>query len=79
MTTGNYLSDHREHRHEPVDEAKKQPNRSFIDKELAIKVIMDWWTAAVYTFRKKLGFEQYNVILTKKQAVLTKTKGPFEG
>ena len=41
MTTGNYLSDHREHRHEPVDEAKKQPNRSFIDKELAIKVIMD--------------------------------------
>ena len=51
MTTGKYLSDHREHRYEPVDEAKKQPNRSFIDKELAIKVIMDWWTAAVYTFR----------------------------
>ena len=26
---------------ENIDESKKQPNRIFIDKELAIKVIMD--------------------------------------
>ena len=51
---------------------KKQSNRIVIDKKLAIKVIMDCVTTAVHEFRSKLGFKQYDVILTKDQLVLTK-------
>ena len=41
VTTVKYLSDHRKYRYELVGEPKKQPNRSFIRKELATKVIID--------------------------------------
>ena len=46
---------------------KKQYNRVFIRKELAAKVIMDCRTTAVHKFTTRLGFKQYDVILTKKQ------------
>ena len=48
-----------------IDEPKKQFNRVFID-ELVIKLIMDCRTKSAHTFRTRLGFKQYNVILTKK-------------
>ena len=48
-----------------IDEPKKQFNRIFID-ELVIKLIMDCRTKSAHTFRTRLGFKQYNVILTKK-------------
>ena len=48
MTTIKYLSGRRKHRHELVDEQKKQPNRIFISKELATKVIMDCRTEAAH-------------------------------
>ena len=74
-----YLSDHMKHRYELVDEPKKQPNRIFIDKELATKVIMDCRTTAACKFRTRLGFKQCGVILTKKQSVLIKIKRSFDG
>ena len=40
---------------------------------------MNCRTAAAYKFRTRLGFKQYDVILTKKQSVLTKLKSSFEG
>ena len=46
--------------------------------ELAIKVIMDWRTVAAHNFRTRLGFKQYDVILTKEQLVLIKMTS-FEG
>ena len=51
---------------------KKQPNRTFIRKELAIKVTMDCRKTAAHKFRTRLGFKQYGVILTKKQLLLMK-------
>ena len=33
---------------------------------------MDCRTTSVHKFRKRLGFKQYDVILTKEQSVLTK-------
>ena len=35
-------------------------------KKLGIRVIMDRRTTAAHKFRTKLGFKQYDVILTKK-------------
>ena len=37
-----------------------------------MKVIMDCRTTSAHKFRTRLGFKQYDVILTKEQSVLTK-------
>ena len=50
---------------------KKQVNRIFIDKKIAIKVIMDYRTTSAHNFRTRLEFKQYDVFLTKEQSVLT--------
>ena len=76
--TEKYHFDHRKHRYELVDEPKKQCNRIFMDEKLAIKVIMDCRTTSSHKFRTRLGFKQYNVILTK-ESVLTKIMRSFEG
>ena len=39
---------------------------------------MDCRTTTVYKFRARLRFKQYDVILTKKQSMLKKTKSSFE-
>ena len=44
---------------------KRQSHRNLIDKKLAAKVIIDCRTRAAQKFRKRLGFKQYHVILTK--------------
>ena len=74
MTTIKYISNHRKHRFKLVDEQKKQPNRIFINKESIIKVIIDCKTNAVHKFRTRLGFKQYDVILTIEQSVLLNKK-----
>ena len=74
MTTAKYISNHRKHRFELVDEQKKQPNRIFINKESIIKVSIDCRTMAVHTFRTRLGFKQYDVTLTIEQSVLLSKK-----
>ena len=71
ITTGKYLSDPRKHRYELVMN-QKQPNRIFIGKELAINVIIDYRTTASHKFKKRLGFKQHDVILTKEQSKLAK-------
>ena len=68
-----YVPDHRKHRYELAEESKKWANR-----KLAIKVIMDCRTTSPNKFRKKVGFKQYDIILTKKQSVLTKIMSSFE-
>ena len=49
--------DHRKHRHELVDEPKKQSNRIFIDEKLATKVIMDCRTTSVRKFKTRKGLK----------------------
>ena len=52
--------------------SKLQVNRIFINEKLAIKVIIDCRTTSAHEFRTRLGFEQYDVISTKEQSVLSK-------
>ena len=61
-----YNSDHRKRSYEIVNEPKKQCNRTFIEEELAVKVIMDCRTTSAHKFRLRLGFKQYDVILNKR-------------
>ena len=56
----------------------QRSNRTFIDKELAVKLIMDCRTMAAPKFKTRLRFKQYDVILTKEQSVLTKIKSSSE-
>ena len=77
--TTKYNSNHTKHKYELVEQPKKQVNRIFIDKRLATKVIMDCRTMLAHRFRTRLGFKQYDVILTKQQSVLTKIVNSFEG
>ena len=44
---------------------KKECNRIFINKKIAIKVFMDCRTTSTHKFRTRLEFKQYDVILTK--------------
>ena len=74
-----FHSDPREHDYQLTGEPKKQLNRIFIDKKLAVKVIMDCRTLSAHKITTKLGFEQYDVILTKYESVLRKIKSSFEG
>ena len=39
---------------------------------------MDCRTTSAYKLRSRLGFKQYDVILTKEQSVLTKIMSSFE-
>ena len=64
-------SDLKKHIYELVTESKKQFNRMFIDKKIAIKIIMNCRTTSAHTFRARLVFKQYVVILTKEQSALT--------
>ena len=40
---------------------------------------MDCRTTMAHKFRTRLGFKQYNVILTKEQSLLTKIMSSFKG
>ena len=53
------------------------PNNFYIRK-LVIKVIMDCRTPLAHKIRARLGFKQYDVILTKDQSVATKIMSIFE-
>ena len=63
-----YHSGHRNHGYKRVTETKKQCNRTFIDKNLAIKVIMDCRTTSTHKFRTRSG----------SGSVLTRIMSSFE-
>ena len=75
-----YHSDHRKYRHELVDEPKKKLiQKKFNRQMLAIKVIMGCRKTSAHKYRTKLGFKHNDVILTKKQSMLTEITSSFEG
>ena len=49
--TTKYHAGHRKYRYGLLDEPQKQPHRTFIYKELAAKVIIDYRTTAAHRFR----------------------------
>ena len=53
---------------------KKKSNTIFIDGKVIIKVIMNCRTTSAQKLTKKLGFKQYDVILTKKTINAKKNK-----
>ena len=67
VTIVKYLSYHKKHRYELIDELKKQPNRIAIHKKLVTKIIMICRTTAAHMLRTRVGFIQYDVILNMKQ------------
>ena len=73
-----YHSDQIKHRNERVEEPKKYINRTFINEKLVVKIIMDCRTTSAPKFGTRLGFKQYDVILTKEQSELTKIMSSFE-
>ena len=73
-----YHSDRKKHRYAPVDEWKKQVSRIFPDQKCAIKVIMDCRTTSAHKFRTRLRLNQYDVILTKEQSVVTEIMSSFD-
>ena len=49
-----------------------QPCRRFLRKDFGIIIIMDSRTTRAVDFKMRLGFKQYNPIMTQEQSVLTK-------
>ena len=43
-----------------------------MDGKLSVKTIINCRTISAHPFRTKLGFKQYDIILTKEQSVLMK-------
>ena len=79
IITRNYFSNYRKHRYELMDEEKSHPTTIVLRIELAIKVIIYYRKTTLHEFRTKLGFRQYDAILTTDQSVLTKIMTSFEG
>ena len=64
--------DRRKKRQELQDCGKSQPTRIFIQEDLGIQVIMNCRTVQTVKFRKELGLNQHDPIMTQEQSVLTK-------
>ena len=62
-----YHLKYRQDRNELVTEPKKECDRCFIDKKLALRVIVDCRKSLTHKFRTRLGFQKYDVLLTKEQ------------
>ena len=74
VSTVKYLSGHRKHRYELADEPKKELNRFFIDKEVAIKVVLDCRTAAAH----KIRIQTKLCNLKQRKSINNKNKRSFE-
>ena len=44
-----------------------------------MKVIIECKTTEIFLFRTKLGFDEHDIMITKKKSVLTKITNAFEG
>ena len=51
--------------------------RIYIDKGLALSIIIDYKTPKSIWFTTNLGFNQLDLVMTKKQSVLTKIMKVF--
>ena len=66
-------------RYELVDKTIKQPNRRFLQSDLALKIIMNSRTDKSCSLKKNLGFKLHDVINTKEQTIANSIKDAFEG
>ena len=61
---------YKKHKHELVNNPKKQPNRIFLRSDLALKIIMNCRADESCNLKRNLGFRLHDVIITKEQTVL---------
>ena len=78
MITGKYSKDRRKERQKLQNCGKHPPCRIFVREDLGIQVIMDCRTIAAADFRTRLGFKQYDPIMTQEQSILTKLDTYFK-
>ena len=74
--TNQYPPEFKKQRQE-LQDCSKQPCRKFIKEDFAIQMIMDGRTTPGVNFKTKLGFNQYDPIMTQEQSVLSKIKTIF--
>ena len=77
--TNKYDQMYKKHRHELVNNPKKQSNRRFSRSDLALEIIMNCRTVESCNLKRNLGFRLHDVIKTKEQTVLISIKDAFEG
>ena len=68
--TNKYNKIYKKCRCELVNEPIKQPNRRFLRKDLALKIIMDCRTDESCNLKKNLGFTLHDMINTKEQIII---------
>ena len=67
MITGKYSGDDRRKERQEIQNCdNRQPTRIFIREDLGIQVIMDCRTVKAVEFRKELGCNQYDPIMTQE-------------
>ena len=72
-----YPLKYRKQRQELQNCGNCQPCRIFLKERLAMQIILDCRTTPAVNFRTRLGFHQYDPIMTKEQSVLSKITGLF--
>ena len=72
-----YPLKYRKQRQELQNCGNCQPCRIFLKESLAMQIIIDCRTTPAVNFRTRLGFHQYDPIMTKEQSVLSKITGLF--
>ena len=75
--TTKYSLELRKQRQDLIKNWFKQPCRRFLKENLALYLIMDCRTIKSVEFRKSLGFNQYDPIMTQEQSILTKLENYF--
>ena len=79
MTAAKYSGDDRRKKRKELQDCDNfQPTRIFLREDLGIQVIMDCRTVQATKFRKELGFNQHDPIMTQEQSVLTKLDTYFK-
>ena len=78
VVTNKYGKIYKKGRYELVDKPIKQPNRTFLHIDLALKIIMDYRTDKSCSLKKNLSFKLHDVTNTKEQAIINSIKATFE-
>ena len=78
VITKKYDPVYKKRRYELADKPNKQPNRTFLRKDLLLKITMDRRTDESCNLKKNLGFRLHDVINTKERTVINSIKDAFE-
>ena len=77
-TASQYPKYLKKQRQELLKECFKQPCRRFLREDLGIQIIMDCRTIPAVMFKQRLGYSQYDVMMTQEQSVLTRLDTYFK-